>query len=153
MPEESSPHPYLSAFEITKAAERERDECNRWIERCGHDAGKGEPPVVANADCTRRAAAQRQHHLKLIERHIRQMLARAYPDGLPVGKSASWRLNDGDELVAALERIEAGTYGICIGCGREISLGDLWAEPHGLRCRYCRIDHPEPPESVRRLVI
>jgi hypothetical protein len=143
----------MSAFEITKAAERLRDECNRWIERCGHHSKRCSSSVDVNGGRTARMLAQRQHHLKLIERHIRMMLDRAYPNGLPAGRSASWRLNDGDELVAALERIAAGTYGICAECGREISLTDLWARPQDDQCRHCRLDHPQPPERTRYYVI
>ncbi len=38
---------------------------------------------------------------------------------------------------AALDRIENGTYGICVTCGDEISEERLDALPHTPRCRNC----------------
>lgn len=38
---------------------------------------------------------------------------------------------------AALERIENGTYGICVACGEDISKERLDAVPHASRCRNC----------------
>lgn len=38
---------------------------------------------------------------------------------------------------AALARIEAGTYGICVDCGNEIELARLEALPEAIRCVEC----------------
>ena len=39
---------------------------------------------------------------------------------------------------AALARIEAGTYGLCIDCGVEIPLARLHAAPEAPRCIVCQ---------------
>lgn len=38
---------------------------------------------------------------------------------------------------AALARIEAGTFGVCVACGEEISEARLDLVPHAARCRAC----------------
>jgi len=38
---------------------------------------------------------------------------------------------------AALERIEDGTYGVCVNCGEEIAEERLDVVPHAPRCRNC----------------
>ena len=40
-------------------------------------------------------------------------------------------------IAAALDRIEAGTYGDCVACGEEISAERLEVLPHAPRCRNC----------------
>lgn len=40
-------------------------------------------------------------------------------------------------IEAALQRIEDGSYGICVACGDEISAERLDAVPHAPRCRNC----------------
>ncbi len=46
-----------------------------------------------------------------------------------------------DEVLAALARIEANTYGRCIGCGGEIPEGRLDARPDAARCVGCQAKH------------
>lgn len=41
------------------------------------------------------------------------------------------------EIDAALARIEAGTYGMCTNCGKEISVGRLEAYPWASLCIDC----------------
>ena len=41
-------------------------------------------------------------------------------------------------LKAALAAIDAGTYGICVDCGEEISEGRLRALPDAVRCVPCQ---------------
>ncbi len=43
-----------------------------------------------------------------------------------------------DALDAALARIEAGTYGLCIDCGVEIPAARLHAAPEAVRCIACQ---------------
>jgi RNA polymerase-binding transcription factor DksA len=43
------------------------------------------------------------------------------------------------EIEAALARIGAGRYGICIDCGGEIGRAPLKADPTAKRCTTCRI--------------
>ncbi|HSP38281.1 MAG TPA: TraR/DksA C4-type zinc finger protein [Frankiaceae bacterium] len=42
--------------------------------------------------------------------------------------------NDKGEIEAALERIDAGTFGRCIDCGKEIPEGRLEIKPEAARC-------------------
>ena len=41
------------------------------------------------------------------------------------------------DVLAALERMEEGTYGKCLDCGEEISMSRLKAIPYTLRCIEC----------------
>lgn len=50
-----------------------------------------------------------------------------------------------DEIAAidaALARLEAGTYGTCVGCGDAIGAGRLAARPASAECVDCAEDHP-----------
>lgn len=42
--------------------------------------------------------------------------------------------NDRGEIVAALARIDEGTYGRCVDCGKEIPEGRLEIKPEAARC-------------------
>jgi DnaK suppressor protein len=46
------------------------------------------------------------------------------------------------QIDGALERVEAGTYGICIECGRQIQPDRLEALPYTDRCIDCARAHP-----------
>jgi DnaK suppressor protein len=48
-----------------------------------------------------------------------------------------WRERE-QRLRAALEAIEAGTYGVCVDCGAEIPEGRLRALPDAVRCVPCQ---------------
>jgi DnaK suppressor protein len=43
-----------------------------------------------------------------------------------------------DDVKAALERVEAGTYGICTRCGADIPAGRLEAVPTATMCIKCK---------------
>lgn len=42
------------------------------------------------------------------------------------------------EIDSALDRLRAGTYGTCLGCGQQISLERLDALPWAARCMECQ---------------
>jgi DnaK suppressor protein len=42
------------------------------------------------------------------------------------------------EVLAALRRIEAGSYGTCVDCGGEVPAGRLEARPEAARCVSCQ---------------
>ncbi|MEU5881956.1 TraR/DksA C4-type zinc finger protein [Spirillospora sp. NPDC047279] len=42
---------------------------------------------------------------------------------------------------AALGRIDEGTYGQCVGCGKEVPEGRLEARPDAARCVTCQSKH------------
>lgn len=44
-------------------------------------------------------------------------------------------------VAAALDRIGAGTYGRCVGCGRAVPEGRLEARPDAARCIGCQARH------------
>ncbi|WP_067819436.1 TraR/DksA family transcriptional regulator [Actinomadura kijaniata] len=44
-------------------------------------------------------------------------------------------------VLAALERIEEGTYGQCQGCGEQVPEGRLEARPDAARCVTCQSKH------------
>ncbi len=48
-----------------------------------------------------------------------------------------WRERE-ERLRAALDAIDAGTYGICVDCGSEIPEGRLRALPDSVRCVPCQ---------------
>ncbi|MEW2358376.1 TraR/DksA C4-type zinc finger protein [Spirillospora sp. NPDC029432] len=42
---------------------------------------------------------------------------------------------------AALERVVAGTYGQCLGCGKQVPEGRLEVRPDAARCVACQTKH------------
>jgi RNA polymerase-binding transcription factor DksA len=44
-------------------------------------------------------------------------------------------------VAAALDRIRAGTYGRCVGCGAQVPEGRLEARPDAARCLPCQTEH------------
>ncbi|MCZ8253324.1 MAG: TraR/DksA family transcriptional regulator [Hylemonella sp.] len=48
-----------------------------------------------------------------------------------------------DAIAAALQRIEAGVYGVCTDCGADIAEARLHAAPETVRCLACqdRLEH------------
>jgi len=60
------------------------------------------------------------------------------------GADAGAVLSDHDRVeaaLAALERIDAGTYGLCADCGEPIPEGRLEARPDAARCISCQSRH------------
>lgn len=53
------------------------------------------------------------------------------------------------EISAALERIELGSYGICIQCGEPIPFLRLQAYPTANRCTACQLVHERTFNSVK----
>jgi RNA polymerase-binding transcription factor DksA len=63
----------------------------------------------------------------------------ALPDtdgGLPV-MLESRTLGRHETLVSALRRLEAGTYGLCLGCNESIPFGRLSVMPEATHCIAC----------------
>jgi DnaK suppressor protein len=54
------------------------------------------------------------------------------------------------QLRAALQRMRDGSYGLCIGCEKEISLKRLRAVPWAARCVHCQ-EMEDRAESGQRL--
>lgn len=57
------------------------------------------------------------------------------------GAELSRDLEELRDLVAAEDRMNRGTYGTCISCGREIPFERLQAHPGALRCVECQTMH------------
>jgi RNA polymerase-binding transcription factor DksA len=43
-----------------------------------------------------------------------------------------------DAVAAAIERLAGGTYGDCVGCGKQVPEGRLDARPEAARCVTCQ---------------
>jgi DnaK suppressor protein len=52
---------------------------------------------------------------------------------------------------AALGRLEAGTYGSCVECAKEIAERRLRALPFAVRCQECEAKHEEGHAQARQL--
>ena len=50
-------------------------------------------------------------------------------------------LDEIDDVRAALDRLDAGTYGNCADCGEPIALQRLLVQPAALRCAPCQVAH------------
>ncbi|HLI38446.1 MAG TPA: TraR/DksA C4-type zinc finger protein [Streptosporangiaceae bacterium] len=46
-----------------------------------------------------------------------------------------------DEVLAALRRMDEGTYGLCVDCGKPVPDGRLEARPDAARCVGCQSKH------------
>jgi RNA polymerase-binding transcription factor DksA len=53
------------------------------------------------------------------------------------------------ELVAALDRLLGGSYGVCERCGRDIATDRLAARPEARRCMACSVSGSRRPDSRR----
>jgi RNA polymerase-binding transcription factor DksA len=50
---------------------------------------------------------------------------------------AAEELQQAEAIRAALQRMDAGTYGICVSCGEPIAPNRLAALPYAVRCLAC----------------
>jgi len=83
---------------------------------------------------SQRADCQRQREAALSETHV------SLPDPVAVSRSASL-LQTIEEIDAALARIDAGTYGMCVHCGFAVSRERLEFRPHAAGCVSCQQRH------------
>ena len=80
---------------------------------------------------TRRAECLREHELALAE------TVTSVPDAVAMSRAA--RLLDAvEEIDAALERIDTGTYGRCVHCGSDLPLERLEFRPFAAGCVACQ---------------
>jgi DnaK suppressor protein len=58
-----------------------------------------------------------------------------------VGANAEYMIEDATQIIAqidaALARMDAGSYGTCLGCGQQISVARLELRPYGEKCVPC----------------
>ncbi len=80
-----------------------------------------------------RAEASAEHFARAEDSDAQVNSARDLEFALDERETAQLRQVD-----AALERIEAGTYGLCFDCGIEIPAARLHAAPEALRCIACQ---------------
>ncbi len=80
---------------------------------------------------TQRAGCSRQHELALAE------TATSVPDPVAVNRAAAF-LRTIEEIDAALDRIDAGTYGTCVHCGGDIAPERLEFRPFAAGCVSCQ---------------
>ena len=79
------------------------------------------------------------HALKEVSEHASSSVQVYVSDG-----AGLLHQNEQNEIVAALERIENGKFGICEKCPELISEVRLDAHPYAKKCLACEIDDPEP---------
>jgi hypothetical protein len=83
-----------------------------------------------------RAALQKLRIELLRDRKLGWAAVGRFPD--PVMLARTRRLDiTVDEIEAAVARLEAGTYGACIHCGRKIMIKRLTALPYVSGCNRC----------------
>ena len=80
---------------------------------------------------TQRADCVRQHELVLAE------TATSVPDPVAVTRAATL-LRTIEEIDAALDRIDVGTYGTCVHCGGDIAPDRLEFRPFAAGCISCQ---------------
>ncbi|GAA1998599.1 TraR/DksA family transcriptional regulator [Microbacterium pumilum] len=81
-----------------------------------------------------------------LEQHLQErldILAELAPEALPSVDPVAYQRAATNRLVveqitAALNRLDAGTYGHCTRCGREIAAGRLEILPHAAACIDCQ---------------
>ncbi len=56
------------------------------------------------------------------------------------------------KMEEALERLEAGEYGVCEECGEEIGIARLKARPVTTLCIQCKSDQEDEEKKARRVV-
>lgn len=56
-----------------------------------------------------------------------------------------WLRREAPDLIEALRRVDAGTYGICLDCERDIPLVRLRVRPEAVRCVQCQSIHERQP--------
>ncbi|KAA9132984.1 TraR/DksA family transcriptional regulator [Microbacterium caowuchunii] len=99
------------------------------------------PELIASSphldtDAIRRSL---EEHLKEREDIIRELAPQAAPNVDPV----AWTTTAGtrrvmDQIRAALERLDAGTYGNCLRCGEAVAPGRLEVLPYAETCIACQ---------------
>ena len=52
-----------------------------------------------------------------------------------------------EQVEAAIERLQAGTYGVCQQCGHKIGMERLKAVPYAAHCIECAKDDPVQPKK------
>ena len=92
--------------------------------RAAHDIVEGD-----TEDGELSSAAGDQH----LADHASEMLDREVDESLEVNAEELVR-----EIDAALERIDAGTYGVCGSCGKQIPEERLDAVPYAVLCVPCK---------------
>ena len=84
---------------------------------------------------------------QLLER--RELLARLEPDAAPHIDPVAWSVVISTrsviaQITGALSRLEAGTYGVCTGCGESIAPARLEILPYSEACIRCQGKSEKP---------
>jgi hypothetical protein len=88
----------------------------------------------------RKMSTKRTEALRMLETQLRQKLMNL--EGQYSGPvAAAWLPGGQPEIIEALQRVHAGTYGVCVDCGRNIPLTRLRARPEAARCIQCQSDY------------
>ncbi len=104
----------------------------------GHPTRRPEPidPDVARG-MLEQARDFRLDHLAELRRSVRssrvQGVEREINESLAAGARAALR-----DVLDALSRLDAGTYGVCLGCGGAVETERLQIVPQTARCSACQ---------------
>lgn len=83
--------------------------------------------------------ARLQHDLAEREGILRDLEPRALPTVDPIAyQTAASTRHIITQIASALERLDAGTYGLCTRCGRQIAPARLEVVPHASACIDCQ---------------
>lgn len=93
------------------------------------------PDTVPIAALQRALEQQLDERLSAIQEV--QQFASASVDPVAYQATASHRVAV-DQITAALNRISAGTYGRCVGCGNQIATARLEVLPYAAACIECQ---------------
>jgi len=84
----------------------------------------------------RGGGAEASGNLSNVPLHLADLANETFEQDLAIGLLQNGQQVLGD-IAAALDRIEAGTFGRCVSCGKEIPEGRLTALPYASRCIAC----------------
>jgi RNA polymerase-binding transcription factor DksA len=95
------------------------------------------------AEAFRPAGGEAGGGLSNVPLHPADLGTQAFEEELTLGLLESEELL-GDEINAALARLDQGTYGRCAACGKGISKGRLQALPYARHCVACARKNSQP---------
>jgi len=123
------------------------------------------PQSLHRTDALRQGLLERQHELRhIVDNRMRDGRARRAQEGTDDLEHSEADIQDdlalallqmqSETLVgidAALARLDADRYGLCVECEREIATRRLRALPFAVRCQPCEEKREESQGAARRL--
>jgi len=100
--------------------------------------------TTLQAEALRPIGSEASGGLSDVPRHLADRSSNAYEEDVALGLLG----NEGHilgEVEAALERIDAGRFGLCIGCGAALTGERLAALPYARYCVHCEKQQEKEP--------